>query len=108
MFRLTKDEVIENLRSQNVTLDVGAYSKYPPNVFTEQGIYMLMTVLKGSDAVEQSKALIRLFKRMEDYITLAGSLSGTQELCSVAVHGRFPPLYLEYTLMQCVVLSLCL
>ena len=68
MFRLTKDEVIENLRSQNVTLDVGAYSKYPPNVFTEQGIYMLMTVLKGSDAVEQSKTLIRLFKRMKDYI----------------------------------------
>ena len=32
MFRLTKDEVIENLRSQNVTLDVGAYSKYPPLV----------------------------------------------------------------------------
>jgi hypothetical protein len=66
MFRLTKDEVIKNLRSQNVTLDVGAYSKYPPNVFTEQGIYMLMTVLKGSDAVEQSKTLIRLFKRMKD------------------------------------------
>lgn len=68
MFRLTKDEVAENLRSQNVTLDIGSYSKYPPSAFTEQGIYMLMTVLKGSDAIEQSKTLIRLFKRMKDYM----------------------------------------
>ena len=41
---------------------------YLPYAFTEQGIYMLMTVLKGELAVKQSKALIRLFKRMKDYI----------------------------------------
>lgn len=41
-----------------------------PYAFTEQGIYMLMTVLKGELAVKQSKALIRLFKRMKDYISL--------------------------------------
>ncbi len=29
---------------------------------------MLMTVLKGSLVVKQSKALIRTFKRMKDYI----------------------------------------
>ncbi len=46
------------LRSQNVTLEAGSYSKYPPYAFTEQGIYMLMTVLKGRLAVEQSKTLI--------------------------------------------------
>ena len=32
-----------------------------PRVFTEQGIYMLMTVLKGELATKQSKALIRTF-----------------------------------------------
>ena len=41
---------------------------YLPYAFTEQGIYMLMTVLKGELAVKQSKALIRLFKRMKDFI----------------------------------------
>ena len=41
---------------------------YLPYAFTEQGIYMLMTVLKGELAVKQSKALIRLFKKMKDYI----------------------------------------
>ena len=35
---------------------------YKPYAFTEQGIYMLMTVLKGEQATAQSKALIRLFK----------------------------------------------
>lgn len=40
---------------------------YSPYAFTEQGIYMLMTVLKGERAVAQSKALIRLFKQMKDY-----------------------------------------
>ena len=39
-----------------------------PYAFTEQGIYMLMTVLKGEQATAQSKALIRLFKQMKDYI----------------------------------------
>ena len=68
MFRLTKEEVEEHLRSQNVTLDWGAYSKYLPYAFTEQGLYMLMTVLKGDIAIEQSKTLIRLFKSMKDYI----------------------------------------
>ena len=41
---------------------------YKPFAFTEQGIYMLMTVLKGDLAVQQSMALIRLFKQMKDYI----------------------------------------
>lgn len=40
-----------------------------PYAFTEQGIYMLMTVLKGELAIKQSKALIRIFKMMKDYIT---------------------------------------
>jgi hypothetical protein len=47
---------------------------YLPYAFTEQGIYMLMTVLKGELATKQSKALIRLFKRMKDYIVESNSL----------------------------------
>ena len=49
-----------------------------PYAFTEQGIYMLMTVLKGDLAVEQSKALIRLFKQMKDYIAENRQLMVTQ------------------------------
>lgn len=39
-----------------------------PYAFTEQGIYMLMSVLKGPLAVAQSKTIVRLFKDMKDYI----------------------------------------
>ena len=66
MFHLTQDE-FENLMSQNVISSWGGRRK-TPNAFTEQGIYMLMTVLKGELATVQSKALIRLFKSMKDYI----------------------------------------
>ena len=54
------------LRS-NLTSSWGG-ARYAPYAFTEQGIYMLMTVLKGEQATAQSKALIRLFKQMKDYI----------------------------------------
>lgn len=58
---------------QNVTLNksgnrIGMHFKYLPYAFTEQGIYMLMTVLKGELAAAQSIRLVRLFKRMKDYI----------------------------------------
>ena len=39
-----------------------------PYAFSEQGIYMLMAVLKGDLATKQSIALIRAFKQMKDYI----------------------------------------
>ena len=70
-FRLTKDEIYDISRSQIVTLNDGIRGhnvKYLPYAFTEQGIYMLMTVLKGELATKQSKAIIRLFKEMKDYI----------------------------------------
>ena len=75
------------LRSKNLTLELeqGKYSKYLPYAFTEQGIYMLMTVLKGELATEQSKALIRTFKGMKDYIVENRSLIGSKEVVQLAV-----------------------
>lgn len=66
MFQLTQEE-FENLMSKKSTSSWGGRRKIP-KVFTEQGVYMLMTVLKGDLAVTQSKALIRTFKAMKDYI----------------------------------------
>ena len=67
MFQLTAEEESYILRCQNGTSSWGG-NRYAHNVFTEQGIYMLMTVLKGDLAIKQSKALIRLFKKMKDYL----------------------------------------
>lgn len=51
MFELTKDE-FENLMSKNLTSSWGGRRKLP-RAFTEQGIYMLMTVLKGDLAFDE-------------------------------------------------------
>lgn len=66
MFRLTKEE-FDNLRCRNFTSSWGG-SRYLPYAFTEQGIYLLMTVLKGELAIKQSRTLVRLFKSMKDYL----------------------------------------
>ena len=67
MFQLSKEEYKEILRCKNFTSSWGG-TRHLPYAFTEQGIYMLMTVLKGELATKQSKALIRLFKNMKDYL----------------------------------------
>ena len=78
-FRLSKEELQEILKWKNSTSSWGGRRKLPL-AFTEQGIYMLMTVLKGELAVKQSKALIRLFKRMKDYIISSDGLLSANEL----------------------------
>ena len=89
MFQLTDEEVSELSRSQNATLNKsagrGSNIKYNPHAFTEQGIYMLMTVLKGELAVKQSKALIRTFKQMKDYIVENQGLIGKREFLQLSM-----------------------
>lgn len=85
-FQLTKEES-ENLRSKNLTSSWGG-ARYLPHAFTEQGIYMLMTVLKGDLATRQSKSLIRLFKRMKDYLSDSHGQIGRQEILSLAMQTQ--------------------
>jgi len=77
MFELTKKE-FQNLISQNATSSWGGRRKLP-RAFTEQGIYMLMTVLRSELATIQSKKLIHLFKSMKDYIIENQQLMITQK-----------------------------
>lgn len=83
MFQLTKDEW-ENLRCKNFTSSWGG-SRYLPLAFTEQGIYMLMTVLRGDLATKQSRALIRTFKQMKDYIIENQDLIGEREYLQLSM-----------------------
>ena len=98
-FQLTRDEYHEILRSKNLTLelendflrsifltskDKRGGRQYLPFVFTEQGIYMLMTVLKGELATKQSKALIRTFKEMKDFI-LTNNIIKSKEILQISL-----------------------
>lgn len=84
-----ESENIESSRSKFLTLNKGSRGsniKYAPYAFTEQGVYMLMTVLKGERATAQSKALIRLFKQMKDYIIAENrNLLGYDGIAQIAV-----------------------
>ena len=83
MFRLTKSE-FENLISKKSTSSWGGRRKLP-YAFTEQGIYMLMTVLRGELAVRQSKALIRMFNQMKDFIIENQDFISSKELVQIAI-----------------------
>ena len=83
MFQLTENE-FENLRCKNFTSSWGG-SRYLPNAFTEQGIYMLMTVLRGELAIRQSRALIRTFRQMKDFIIENQDFIGSKELVQIAI-----------------------
>lgn len=78
-FRLTDAEV-KDLRSKISTTNISLMSRSLPYAFTEQGIYMLMTVLRGDLAVAQSKMLIRMFKAMKSYIQENASLLPVEEM----------------------------
>lgn len=109
MFRLTGEEFLRcqngtskvgfDLRCKNYTsnIELGLRSKkltskqngrggnrYLPYVFTEQGVYMLMTVLRGKLATQQSKALIRTFQAMKDYIMENRELTESREQLKIA------------------------
>ena len=86
MFQLNESEY-SFLRSKFSTskTETRGGRQYLPYAFTEQGIYMLMTVLKGDLAVRQSKILIRLFKGMKDFIIERGHLIGYDEVAKIAV-----------------------
>ena len=66
MFQLTTEED-EILKSQIATSSWGGKRKLP-YAFTEQGIYMLATVLRGELAEQQSIFIMRAFREMRHYI----------------------------------------
>lgn len=72
------------MRSKISTSSWGG-SRHLPRAFTEEGIYMLMTVLKGELAVKQSIDLVKTFKKMKDYILVNRDLIGQREMLQLSM-----------------------
>ena len=89
MFQLNEEDIDELSRCKNFTLKDGTGRgknlKYMPYAFTEQGIYMLMTVLKGELATHQSRELVKAFKRMKDFIQTGPMLASSSELLQLSL-----------------------
>ena len=94
MSQLTANE-FENLRCKNFTSSWGG-PRYLPNAFTEQGIYMLMTILSGELAIKQRRALMRTFKQMKNGQShLIRGLSNL--LCRLCYYCLFIFIFLAYS-----------
>ena len=57
---LTQDEVTD-LRSKFLTANVSSKSRVLPKVFTERGLYMFATILKGEQAVRTTLSIIETY-----------------------------------------------
>ncbi len=65
LFKLSEKE-LENLRSQFVTTNFSK-TRTTPNAFTEQGVYMLATVLKSKVAIDINIQIMRTFTALRRY-----------------------------------------
>ena len=74
MFQLTKEEIdfvksqFATSRNRNMYAGQDGGRRKAPYAFTEQGIYMLATVLRGDLAEQQSIFIMRAFREMRHYI----------------------------------------
>lgn len=68
MFQLNREET-KILRYQFGTLGFGRYSKYPPYVFSEQGVAMLSSVLNSKRAVQVNIQIIRTFTMLRKILS---------------------------------------
>lgn len=65
---ITSDCEVDFLWSQNATANISSKSRNNPRVFTEQGVYMLATILKSKTATEVSIRIMDTFVKMRHYI----------------------------------------
>ncbi len=65
---IANDNELNNLWSQNATANISSKSRTNPRIFTEQGVYMLATILKSSIATEVSIRIMDTFVKMRHYI----------------------------------------
>ena len=67
--RIEEQNEDHSLRSQFVTLknDRGRHRKYLPNVFTEQGVAMLSSVLNSKTAIQVNISIMRVFVKMREW-----------------------------------------
>ena len=91
-FQITREELDDLVRSKNTTSPERPFfqgqsggTRYLPWCFTESGVYMLMTVLRGDLAIKQSKALIRIFRSMKEYIAEAQGLVTQRDMLRLSM-----------------------
>ncbi len=78
VFKLTqqeKTEVVENFDHLNQL----KFSKVEPRAFTERGLYMLATILKGEQAVQTTLLIIETFVKIRELSRTIAALPQTED-----------------------------
>ena len=77
IIQLSKEEWV-SLKSKILTSSWGGKNKLP-NVFTEKGLYMLATIIKGDKAIDTTIAIIEAFAQLKELQRTVAELSETPE-----------------------------
>jgi phage regulator Rha-like protein len=80
MFKLAANEALGFLRSQSATSKKKrGGQRYLSNVFTEQGVAMLSSILNSERAVEINITIMRAFVKLRQAVTIDASLAVRME-----------------------------
>jgi len=88
MFRLDGEEAAR-LRSQIVISNGRGGRRYPPYVFTEQGVAMLSSVLKSPQAAHVNVQIMRAFVRLREMLATHADLLRKIEAIERRYDGQF-------------------
>lgn len=88
MFELTSEE-IQHLVSQTVIPGLGKLGGATPMAFTEQGVAMLSSVLRGERAVQVNIAIMRAFVRLREMLATNAGLARKLEEMERKYDGQF-------------------
>ena len=78
VYELSQGE-LENLRSKILTANVSSKSRVPPKVFTEKGVSMLATILKGERAVKTTIRIIETYAQLRSMVADMESLQSLKD-----------------------------
>ena len=84
---------IENPRSQIVTLESGRNVKYRPFAFTEQGVAMLSSVLRGTRAARMNVEIMRAFVRLRSLLSAHADLAQKVAELEEKYDGQFTAVF---------------
>ena len=90
VFHMSNQEVAR-LRSQSVTSKAEGRGgrRYPPYVFTEQGVAMLSSVLRSERAVQVNVAIMRTFVRLRALLSTHRDLAAKLDALEKKYDGQF-------------------
>ncbi|MDR3339042.1 MAG: ORF6N domain-containing protein [Candidatus Symbiothrix sp.] len=81
VLEISKEEY-NSLKSKFLTLEKsgkGQHPKYLPKAFTEKGLYMLATILKGTKATQTTIAIVEAFAKLRELSRTVAELAESPE-----------------------------